>query len=180
MSTRLLSFVTLTQQRIKLQHIPLPRATVGLLVACVAIAGLSGCMTTTADGRVGGGISLGDSASGGYVTPIDVVTGRYEVTVQDYILGKSPQTLVWHITKTSLTTLTLQSEADGDLWNCDYDEELASATCTAAADLEVEMPMQVDWSTQDDKRHQISGSATVTLEGETYEAMTFEGTRIVE
>lgn len=69
---------------------------------------------------------------------------------------------------------------DDDLWNCDYDEELASATCTAAADTEKEMPMQVDWSTQDDKRHQISGFATVTLEGETHEAMTFEGTRIVE
>lgn len=165
-----------------MQNLPFPRAAVGLLVACVAIAGLSGCMRTTADGRVGGGISLGDSASGGYVTPIDVVTGRYEVTLQDYIWGAPPADGVFDITKTSLTTLTIlmHDEHDDDLWNCDYDEELASATCTAAADTEKEMPMQVDWSTQDDKRHQISGFATVTLEGETHEAMTFEGTRIVE
>lgn len=179
MSSRLLSFVRLAQQSITMRHIPLPRAAVGLLVACVAIAGLSGCMTTTADGRVGGGLSLDDRASGGYVTPIDVVTGRYEVTLQDYIWGAPPADGVFDITKTSLTTLTILTRDDA-LWNCDYDEELASATCTAAADTEKEMPMQVDWSTQDDKRHQISGFVTVTLEGETHEAMTFEGTRIVE
>ena len=88
-----------------MQNLLFPRAAVGLLVACVAIAGLSGCMRTTADGRVGGGISLGDRASGGYVTPIDVVTGRYEVTVQDYIWGAPPADGVFDITKTSLTTL---------------------------------------------------------------------------
>lgn len=42
------------------------------------------------------------------------------------------------------------------------------------------MPMQIEWSTQDDKRHLISGSATVTLEAETYTALEFEGIRIVE
>lgn len=163
-----------------MQNLPFPRAAVGLLIACITIAGLSGCMRTTDDGRVGGGISLGDSASGGYVTPIDVVTGRYEVTAQEYIFGKGPQTLVWNFTKTSADTLTFQSEGDGDIWNCDYDDELASASCTPATDSEVEMPMQIEWSTQDDKRHLISGSATVTLEAETYTALEFEGIRIVE
>lgn len=72
-----------------MQNLPFPRAAVGLLIACITIAGLSGCMRTTDDGRVGGGISLGDSASGGYVTPIDVVTGRYEVTARNTFLARA-------------------------------------------------------------------------------------------
>lgn len=155
------------------------RGIAAALVAGFAITGLAGCMTVTSDARVGGGISLDDRASGGYTTPIDVVSGRYDVLLEEYIWGTEPERGVFTVTKVTEEKLTIVFASD-DVWNCDYDEREASARCTADADLDTEMPLQVSWSTEDDKRHQILGVGTVTLDGATVEAFRFEGTRIVE